>query len=90
MLPPSSSAKGTPHGVGMPGSLAEQQVGQTPKYINQGHGGGVGLASLNYNSNQSQSNGSLSILPQDPIHGGKLYLPSNVDSRQLAGRDSGG
>ena len=101
MLPPQSN-KGTPHG-GLPptsNSLADSQnalghpppgshVGQTPKYLNNAHSGGGGLAGLNYNSNQSASNGSLSLLPQDPL-GGKLYLPQNVDSRALVGRGPDG
>ena len=59
-------------------------VGQTPKYLNQAHAG-QGLNSLNYNSNNSASNGSLSLLPQDPHLGGKLFLPQNVvvDSRSI-------
>lgn len=81
MLPPSS--KGTSHGHqsnkgpslegqnGQPGHLGG--VGQTPKYLSNT----PGLGGLNYNSNQSQSNGSLSLLPGtgDPMGGGKLFLP---------------
>ena len=83
---PGREGKGTPHG-GLPphhDNQGSQPHGghQTPKYLNQPPPG------LNYNSNQSASNGSLGavggILPQEHM-GGKLYLPA---SHHAQGHDS--